>query len=135
MDQQVTAHVELLAAGFLDLHVGDEVAHARGRLLGMGQRGAQPLDARSEEGLVVVEEGHLAVGGHGVGPVADRLARRHPVAGIVGEEVEPLLEAQLAQQAHLAVEKLLNAVLQRGVDHASDPTRAHRAAPPSAGRS
>jgi N-methylhydantoinase B/oxoprolinase/acetone carboxylase alpha subunit len=47
----------------------------------------------------------------GIGPIRDRLARGHPVAGIVGEEIEPFLQAKLAQQANLAVEELLNAVL------------------------
>ena len=45
--------------------------------------------------------------------VGDVAAHRHPVARVVGEEVEPLLVASRVQQLGLAVQELLDLLLEQ----------------------
>ena len=68
----------------------------------------QPLDTDLEQQLVLVEERGVVL--------AIRLTarERHPVAGVVGEELVPLLEALLVYEPRLVVDELLELGSHRG---------------------
>jgi hypothetical protein len=82
----------------------------------------QAGDAPAQGGLGLVEDGQLVLPGqlrfrpavgpdHGDGLARSGIARAatgHPVAHVVGEEIEPLLEAPLVQQAGFPVQELLH---------------------------
>src|SRR5437764_14169633 len=111
------------------------MAGARRRVLGPGHAGLQPCHPAAQRLLGLVEDREL------VGPrlvvlditvgAEDRdglarsgiavAARPHPVADIVGEQVEPFAKAALVQEARLAVEELLDLAERIIVTHALSP--------------
>ena len=92
------------------------MADPRRRLLGPVNAGLDLRHAPPERVLALVEPVHVGavarelplavVGGH----VA---AHRHPVAGVLGEEREPLVEATRIEELGLAVEKVLDFPLEQ----------------------
>src|ERR1700722_5723063 len=92
------------------------------RILRPSHAGVETPDPSRQGLFVLVEQRELVVAGDIVLDIAvgvedrDRLAppriaiaaRGHPVADVVGQEPEPLVEPPLIQQARLAIEELLD---------------------------
>src|SRR5437762_12893188 len=111
------------------------MAGARRRVLGPGHARFQPCYPPAQRLFAFVEDRQLVVPGVVVLDIAvgaeDRdglarpriaiAARPHPVADIVGEQVEPFAEAALVQKARLAVEELLDLAERIIVTHALSP--------------
>ena len=109
----------------LDLDVGDDVADARGRLLGPVDAGEELLHAAAQRVLALVEPVDVqALAGELALPlvVGDVAPHGHEVARVVGEQIEPLLVAPLVEQLGLAVEEVLHLVAQ---EQAGQVGRAH----------
>lgn len=99
------------------MHIADQVALNRGRVLGPGHARSHASDPTTQHVLIVVEVGQPLVA-EGVGELVRHpiSADRHEIAGVVGEQGQPGGEVPLVDQPGLDVVKLLHLVLedQRG---------------------
>src|SRR5262249_55425991 len=159
VDDEVRMDLELGGAvARFDIDVGDQMPGARWRVFGPGHAGVEAGDPRRQRLLGFVEDRQFLVSGQILLDIAggvedrDRLARswiavaarRHPVADVVGQQSQPLVEAALVQEPHLAIEKPLD-LADDAVIHdwcrewrcrpAARPSSRPPSAAPSAGRS
>lgn len=107
----------------MDAHIADDVPRPRGWVLGPRVAGLELLDALDKHRFVVVEVGVLVRLRQlfvfiTLGP---RHADGHPVVRVLGEEIQPFAVPSLIQQPRFVVEKLLDLVLECGVNHARAP--------------
>ena len=114
-DEEVAAHGHLVALQFADLDVADDVADAGERLFGPVEAGVDLADAARERALALVEPRNL---GFGVGVLAvllaelDVAADGHVVVDVLGDELDPVVEAAVVEEFGLAVEEALDVALE-----------------------
>ena len=109
-------------SGLLDHHVADQMCGARGRRLHMDARVLQALDPCPHQVAVVIEQRCLVERALLIGH------RRHPIGAVLGEQLHPIAESALVEQARLVDEELLErgaidpgGVAGRRVHHAASP--------------
>src|SRR6516165_7163212 len=123
VDHEIRVHPDLArrVTGF-HLDIGDQVARTRRWVLRPGHAGIQPRDALAQSLLGFVEDRQLVFLGQIIFDVAvgvedrDRLARlriavastAHPVADVVGQQLQPFVKAPLVEQPGFSVEELLD---------------------------
>src|SRR5579863_2126121 len=103
-DHEAALHLHFAVDLVFDEDVADHVAGHRHRRLDVGEPGVVLGDASHESRLVVPDDrvpcrGHLPL---------DVLRQGHEVLDVVGQEIEPLLEAPLVQEMGLPGEQLLD---------------------------
>src|SRR5450631_4038087 len=114
IDQEAAGDRDLLRCSkgrlrALQLHVRDEMRQARARLFGPVDAGLDLLYAPNQRVLALVEPVDIAVGAGELALVLAELhvaPHRHPIADVVGEQIEPFPIAPLVEQLRFAIEEI-----------------------------
>src|SRR5688572_4006347 len=114
IDQEAAGDRDLLRSGkgrlgALHLNIGDEMGEARARLFGPVNAGLDLLHAPAERLLALVEPVDVALGAGELALVVAELdvaPYRHPVADVIGQQVEPFPIAPLVEQLRLPIEEI-----------------------------
>src|SRR5262245_42955713 len=114
IDQEAAGDRDFLRIGkrrldALQLHVRHEMRHARARLFGPMDAGLDLLHPPAERLLALVEPVDVVLRAGELALVLAELhvaPHRHPIADVVGEQVEPVAIAALVEQLRLAIKKI-----------------------------
>ena len=99
-DQKIRPHhARIVARGGKNFDIGDEAHRARRRRLRPGESGAHPVDPILEPAAVVEHHRNLAP------RIAGARRRRHPVDAFGRVHGEPVVVAQLVEEARLAFDE------------------------------